>query len=136
MSGNALIEFSYISKAKHPFTHLELVHLFDNSFKFNEAHKITGVLFYENQYFVQILEGSQSNISFLWKKIRNDARHEIVRELDFQEIVERNFPKWGMRFFGADRIAKYIPELRGYLDGLPEHDEQLLTLMRSVRDLK
>ena len=136
MSGSTLIELSYISKAKQPFTQVELLQLFDNAFKFNSAHNITGVLFYENQYFAQILEGSQINISFLWKKIRNDSRHEIVRELDFQELEERNFPRWGMRFFSADRIVRHIPELRGYLDGLPEHDEKLLALMRSVRDLE
>lgn len=132
MSGDTLIEFSYISKAAKPFTSLELVQLFDHAFKFNEAHGITGVLFYENQYFAQIIEGAQTNISSLWKKIRNDSRHEIIRELDVQSLEKRNFPMWSMRFFGADRIAKYIPELRGYLDGLPEHDVRLLSLMRSA----
>lgn len=135
VENQSLIEFSYISRAKDPFSKLQLVQLFDKAFSSNTANQITGVLFYENRYFAQILEGSREDISRLWKKIQNDNRHVIIRELDFREIDERAFPNWGMRFFGADRIAKYIPGLKGCLNGLSDNDTKLLTLMRSVAAL-
>ena len=135
MDRQSLIEFSYISRAKDPFSKLQLVQLFDKAFNFNTTNRITGVLFYENRYFAQILEGTREDISHLWKQIQNDSRHVIIRELDFREINERTFPSWGMRFFGADRIAKYIPNLKQHLNGLPENDSKLLTLMRSVAAL-
>jgi hypothetical protein len=135
MYRQSLIEFSYISRAKDPFSKLQLVQLFDKAFNFNTANRITGVLFYENRYFAQILEGTREDISHLWKRIQNDNRHVIIRELDFREIHDRAFPSWGMRFFGADRIAKYTPNLKQHLNGLPENDSKLLTLMRSVAAL-
>jgi hypothetical protein len=135
MDRQSLIEFSYISRAKDPFSKLQLVQLFDKAFYFNNTNQITGVLFYENRYFAQILEGTRKDISSLWKRIQKDNRHVIIRELDFREIDQRAFPNWGMRFFGADRIAKYTPGLKNYLNGLPENDSTLLNLMRSVAAL-
>ncbi|WP_353432960.1 BLUF domain-containing protein [Polynucleobacter sp. MWH-UH23A] len=88
MDRQSLIEFSYISRAKDPFSKLQLVQLFDKAFNFNTANRITGVLFYENRYFAQILEGTREDISHLWKRIQNDNRHVIIRELDFREIHE------------------------------------------------
>ena len=130
-----LIEFSYISRSKNSFSNLQLIQLFDKAFNFNTANRITGVLFYENRYIAQILEGTREDNSHLWKKIQNDNRHVIIRELGFREIDQRTFPSWGMRFFGADQISKYVPNLKEHLNSLPENDSKLLTLMRSVAAL-
>jgi len=109
-----------------------LIQLFDGAYKFNQAQGITGVLFYEKQYFAQILEGNGQTVSALWKRIRQDPRHEIIRELSCQNIDKRHFPNWSMRFFGAENIVKYVPQLSDCLSELPEDDVHLLTLMRSV----
>lgn len=135
MNRDSLIEFSYISKATNPMVTLQLIQLFDRAYKFNQAQGITGVLFYEKQYFAQILEGNDHTVSSLWKRIRQDPRHEIIRELSCQNIEKRHFPNWSMRFFGAENIVKYVPQLRDCLSELPEDDVQLLTLMRSVAKL-
>lgn len=129
-----LMELSYISKSVKPLVILELVQLFDAAYKFNQAHGITGVLFYENQHFAQIIEGNNITISALWKRIQADPRHEIIRELTCQKIEARGFPHWSMRFYGAHNLTQYMTQLRDNLDGLPEHDDQLLTLMRSMID--
>jgi hypothetical protein len=127
-----LMELSYISKSVRPLVILELVQLFDAAYKFNQAHGVTGVLFYENQHFAQIIEGRNTTISSLWKRIQVDPRHIITRELTCQRIETRSFPHWSMRFYGAHNLTKYRTQLRDNLDGLPEHDDQLLTLMRSI----
>lgn len=135
MNSDSLIEFSYVSKAVRPITTLQLIQLFDSAYKFNQAQGITGVLFYEKQYFAQILEGNRKTVSALWKRIQQDPRHEIIRELSCQNIEKRHFPNWSMRFFGAENIVKYVPKLGDCLSELPENDVQLLTLMRSVAKL-
>ena len=132
MNEGPLIEFSYISKATSPMVTLQLIQLFDGAYKFNQAQGITGVLFYEKQYFAQILEGNGQTVSALWKRIRQDPRHEIIRELSCQNFDKRHFPNWSMRFFGAENIVKYAPQLSDCLSELPEDDVHLLTLMRSV----
>jgi hypothetical protein len=46
--------------------------------------------------------------------------------------IPRSFPAWSMRFFLAKEIIAKMPNLNGVLDGLPEHDDELLRLMRSA----
>jgi hypothetical protein len=132
VNNGSLLELGYVSKAVKPLVTIELVQLFDAAYKFNQAHGITGILFYENQYFAQIIEGKNTTVSALWKRIQKDPRHEIMRELSCHEIKERNYPHWSMRFFGAHNLAKNLELLRDNLDGLPGHDDQLLNVMRMV----
>jgi hypothetical protein len=129
-----LIELSYISKATQDMGLSSLIHLFDVSLKWNDDHGLTGVLFYENQFFSQIIEGRRSDVQMIWEKIQKDYRHHVVRQLAFNGIQERAFPNWGIRFYGGDLIAKDVPHLTGLLDGIPDHDVELLAAMRSVSD--
>jgi hypothetical protein len=70
----------------------------------------------------------------MWEKIQQDPRHHQVRLLKMEEIQERSFPAWSMRFFLAKEIIAKMPNLTGVLDGLPEHDVELLRLMRTAAE--
>ncbi len=132
MAQNFLISLSYISKATQDMGVLALMHLTDQAAQINQRLGLSGVLFYENQHFGQILEGPRSEVMALWEKIQGDPRHHQVRLLKVVEIKERAFPAWSMRFFLAKEIVQKMPKLIGVLDGLPEHDDELLSLMRSA----
>lgn len=129
---NQLVELSYVSKATQDMGLSSLVHLFDVSHKWNQDHELTGVLFYENGHFSQILEGKRKDVQFLWEKIQQDYRHKILHRIEYDEIDQRLFPNWALRFYGGDQIARDVPHLVGLLDGLPSHDIELLRIMRSV----
>lgn len=129
---NQLVELSYVSKATQDMGLSSLVHLFDFAYKWNQKHDLTGVLFYENGYFAQILEGRRQDVLSILEKIQKDDRHKILHQIEFDEIDERIFPNWALRFYGGDQISKDVPHLVGVLDGLPSHDVELLRIMRSV----
>lgn len=129
---NQLIELSYVSRATQDMGLSSLVHLFDVSFNWNQSHDLTGVLFYENGHFAQILEGRREDVIFIWEKIQTDYRHQVLHRIELEEIDQRLFPSWALRFYGGDKIAKDVPHLLGLLDGLPSHDVELLRIMRSV----
>ena len=129
---NQLVELSYISKATHDMGLSSLVHLFDVARKWNLDHELTGALFYENGHFAQILEGKRKDVLFMGGKIQKDYRHKVLHRIELDEIDQRLFPNWALRFFGGDQIAKDVPHLVGLLDGLPSHDVELLRIMRSV----
>jgi Sensors of blue-light using FAD len=129
---NQLVELSYVSKAIHDMGLSSLVHLFDVSHKWNQGHELTGALFYESGHFAQIIEGRREDVLFIWEKIQKDDRHKILHQIEFEEIDQRLFPNWALRFYGGDQIAKDVPHLVGLLDGLPSHDVELLRIMRSV----
>ncbi len=129
---NQLVELSYVSKATQNMGLSSLVHLFDVAQKWNQAHELTGVLFYENGHFAQILEGRREDVLFIWAKIQTDYRHTVLHQIELDEIDQKLFPHWALRFYGGDQIAKDVPHLAGVLDGLPDHDVELLRIMRSV----
>ena len=127
-----LISISYISKATQDMGVLALMRLTDQAAQLNQKLGLSGVLFYENQHFGQILEGPRAEVTKIWEKIQRDPRHQQVRLLKMEEIAERSFPSWSMRFFLAKEIIAKMPNLTGVLDGLPEHDDELLRLMRTA----
>lgn len=132
MSQPQLISLSYISKATQDMGVLALMRLTDQAAQVNQKLAITGILIYENQHFGQTIEGPRSAVMQLWEKIQEDPRHHNVRLLEMGDIEARRFPAWSMRFFLAKEILKKMPQLNGVLDGLPEHDDELLKLMRAV----
>jgi len=132
MSKSPLISVSYISKATQDMGVLALMRLTDQAAQLNQKLGLSGVLFYENQHFGQTLEGSREEVIKIWEKIQRDPRHHQVRLLKMEEIKERSFPAWSMRFFLAKEIVAKMPNLTGVLDGLPEHDVELLSLMRAA----
>jgi hypothetical protein len=134
MNQPQLISLSYISKATQDMGVLALMRLTDQAAQSNQKLDLSGVLFYENQHFGQILEGTRSDVIRLWEKIQKDPRHQKVRLIKIEDIETRSFPAWSMRFFLAKEILQKMPNLIGVLDGLPEHDDELLKLMRSAGD--
>lgn len=134
MSQSPLISVSYISKATQEMGVLALMRLTDQAAQLNQKLGLSGVLFYENQHFGQILEGPRAEVTKIWEKIQRDPRHHQVRLLNMKEIEERSFPAWSMRFFLAKEIIAKMPNLTGVLDGLPEHDVELLRLMRTAAE--
>ena len=65
----------------------------------NKILHISGVLFYQNRSFLQIIEGSQRSLQYLMSSIERDARHaNLVRLID-QPIVQRGFGDWNMDSF-------------------------------------
>lgn len=129
-----MISVSYISKATQEMGVLALMRLTDQAAQLNQKLGLSGVLFYENQHFGQILEGPRAEVTKIWEKIQRDPRHHQVRLLNMKEIEERSFPAWSMRFFLAKEIIAKMPNLTGVLDGLPEHDVELLRLMRTAAE--
>jgi hypothetical protein len=127
-----LFEISYVSKATQVMRFSSKIHLFDVCLSKNRVNNLTGVLFYENGHFSQILEGEQETILKTWESIEKDPRHQILRKITFKKISQRSFPNWALRLYGGDKFAEKLPHLKGVLDGLESHDTELLKIMRSV----
>ncbi|WP_029011090.1 BLUF domain-containing protein [Azospirillum halopraeferens] len=81
----------------------------------NFLHGITGVLFYNGRWFVQILEGGRLPVTRLFAAIAADPRHEDVCLVEFTRISERSFADWEMRYIGDGPhaeavIRRYMPD--------------------------
>ena len=128
-----LIELSYVSQAANDMGVLGLMNLLEDAAHKNKRNGITGVLFYDNCIFGQIIEGYPQQIELIWQAISADHRHKDLQVLDISSLEKRRFSNWSMKFFGSDEISQYVPELKmGLRDGQANLPDEILTLMRSV----
>ena len=128
-----LIELSYVSQATNDMGILSLMNLLEDAVHKNKRNDITGVLFYDNYIFGQIIEGYPQQIELIWMSITADPRHKEIQILDINPLQKRRFSNWSMKFYGSDEISQYVPELKmGLRDGSASLPSEILTLMRSV----
>ncbi len=128
-----LIELSYVSQASNDMGILGLMNLLEDAVHKNKRNGITGVLFYDNRIFGQIIEGYPQHVELIWKAITADPRHLEVQVLGINTLQKRRFSNWSMKFYGSDEISQYVPELKmGLKDAHDNLPSEILTLMRSV----
>ena len=127
-----LIELTYLSEAVSDMSFLGLMRLLESARAFNQQHGITGILFYDNQQFGQIIEGERANIMKVWKRIQEDERHHRIELLEIREIAERSYPEWLLRFYGGESLVRDYPVLAGLVGGMDKHSMNLLNKMRSA----
>ncbi len=57
---------------------------------------ITGLLFYHNGRFIQVLEGERDSLEGLMSILDKDDRHENIQRIVDQTIKKRAFKEWSM----------------------------------------
>lgn len=72
--------------------------ILDCSRKNNAKHGLTGVLVFNNQYFLQCLEGGRSAVNATYHRILSDPRHVEPVLLSYGEISRREFADWEMGY--------------------------------------
>ena len=96
----------------------------------NVEHDITGLLFYHNGRFVQVLEGDKDSLERLMSILEKDDRHEDVQRIIDQSIKKRGFQEWSMDSLNLSEDATVDPdELIRIQDAYKKHlliDSKLL----------
>jgi hypothetical protein len=62
----------------------------------NPSHGITGLLFYHNKRFIQVLEGERDALEGLMSILEKDNRHKNIQRILDQQIKKRGFMDWNM----------------------------------------
>ena len=75
-----------------------LTDIYDISQKNNPKSEISGCLLVGSNSFLQLLEGPDSAVEKLYSKIKLDSRHKKVKKLYDQQIEEKLFSSWSMKF--------------------------------------
>lgn len=104
----------YMSSATALMTDQQLVRLLEQSRSWNKMHHLTGMLLYvEGKFFdsllphtgrqlqgrfMQVLEGTQTDINNIFSKIEKDDRHHDVLVLKETALEQRYFENWAMGF--------------------------------------
>ena len=75
-----------------------LTDIYDISQKNNSESEISGCLLIGSNSYLQLLEGPDPAVENLYSKIKVDNRHKKVRKLFEQQIDEKLFSSWSMKF--------------------------------------
>jgi hypothetical protein len=110
-----LYQLTYVSRAVTPLSYPELRSLVAHARAYNAAHDITGILFYGEGNFAQVLEGEQAEVERLYERIEHDARHSTVTVVTRVSRPRRTYPQWGMaghRLAAAQfaELVRHLPE--------------------------
>lgn len=68
----------------------------------NSRNDITGVLFYHNRWFLQILEARKDVLEELMSHLELDKRHKKIERLLDESIEKKSFSAWQMDSFNLD----------------------------------
>ncbi|MEQ9169805.1 MAG: BLUF domain-containing protein [Rhodospirillales bacterium] len=98
----------YHSRATREMSTQDLRDLLAQARDLNQAHGITGLLFYVELHFMQCIEGAAADIGQLVDNIRADDRNTAFDILFDRDIPTRAFPGWSMGWRAFD-----IDDLRG-----------------------
>ncbi len=92
----------------------------------NAARDVSGVLYFSDAAFFQVLEGAEADVEAIYESIRRDPRHEELTLLARGAVPARRFGGWAMRFCDASDN----PHLRGLLERRPVTPEDISTTVQ------
>lgn len=100
-----LYELVYTSVPTRDLSSSELETLLKRAQLNNDTHGITGMLAFDGQRFMQILEGTEETVSALYKLIETDPRHTDVEVLHQSNMTKRAYSDWTMAFGALPKAA-------------------------------
>lgn len=130
----------YRSRDRLPFQdrETELGDLFATARSNNKKRNITGALLLSGHWFVQVLEGAETDLRRLFTSIQKDPRHSDVEVLYEGPVDERIFAHWSMaKVAMADSdlpLIAQIGELSPGNLGMTPVKNRLLDVMREAID--
>lgn len=103
---------SYVSDTlvSPPVIKNEMVDIVSSAHKRNKKMDITGVLFFENNHFFQIIEGKEDNLRDIYQRIERDHRHCRISKLLDQPVSARTFEEWSLETFYVDNPSLISPK--------------------------
>ena len=101
-----LVRLLYASRAANGVDADALASILRQSKEHNPKVGVTGVLCFcaSSRTFMQVLEGGRNAVSGLYNHIAQDARHDDVALLSYEEIGERSFASWSMGQVNMSRL--------------------------------
>ncbi|TLX51432.1 blue light sensor protein [Pseudoalteromonas ruthenica] len=101
-----LVRLVYASRVNDSLSTDDVAQILEHSRSNNRNNDISGLLCFNNEYFLQCLEGSRARVNALYQRILSDKRHQDILLLSYGEITERNFGRWSMGYIPASSIIR------------------------------
>ena len=104
----SLFSLIYASSAAPDLKLVDLEEILEASVRNNKPRDITGMLVYVGGGFLQSLEGEESAVIEMYRKIECDSRHQSIVVIERSRIESRSFPTWsmGFKYLGVEDSSK------------------------------
>lgn len=109
-----LHQIVYVSKPTRSMTLSEVRELIIKAQINNHFKDLTGILLFDGDTFLQVLEGPKDTVMALFEKIERDPRHTQFTSLMERTIPQRDFGNWSMGL--AHIESKHMKSLPGLMD--------------------
>ena len=114
-----LVRLIYVSRAVDKNAKVAIESILEASSSHNLNNGITGILCHGGDIFLQAIEGGRDAVNKLYNHISQDARHNDVVLLHYEEIRERRFGGWTM---GQANLSKLNTSIVLKYSERPEFD--------------
>ncbi len=132
---------AYVSQAARKLEPQELDEIAEASVHNNSLVGLTGVLFWFNDVFYQVIEGDDIAVDETYRRISSDPRHNNIFRLSAeQDITERLYGGWDMKLVRLETEQEPLfASMRAMLDSLARthRDLRLYTpreILNSIQD--
>ncbi len=107
-----IIRLLYYSHATREMSLADLKDILETARSNNNSIEVCGMLCYEQQYFLQALEGERETVNELYLDIADDPRHDEVVIISYEEIAKPTFTQWKMGYAGSSaQFTELLKEL-------------------------
>lgn len=125
---------------RNPSEKLDTRDLIETCRRNNARLNLTGMLHYNGDHFIQVIEGGRVEVSALYHAIARDPRHANIILLSCSDVRERIFPNWSMglhqgmtdktreiflRYFATDDLNPESVNVDSLLDVLQDLSAEL-----------
>jgi hypothetical protein len=101
-----LVRMIYVSKPSNSPTKEEVTQILQASQAKNTKNDLTGLMVFNHEYYLQVVEGGRTAVSQLLGRLYQDPRHQDLTMIEFDHIDSRSFGDWSMQFVPAASITK------------------------------
>jgi hypothetical protein len=107
----------YSSKASGQMPSEELASILRVAKRNNEIGQITGILLFRRGQFLQLLEGTETNLNAVLSRIARDPRHRDITTIMNEPAKARAFGAWSMGFQDISNLdANELPGFSAFLN--------------------
>ena len=99
----ALVELIYTSLSRALNENDDVGDILASSERNNAAKSVTGLLLFDGNRYIQILEGERMDVETLFAEISEDPRHHDLELLHKGDIEGRSFQTWRMAYESLPR---------------------------------
>ena len=118
-----LYGIAYVSNETRKLLPVEIDALLMDARNFNALLNVTGVLFYGDGRFFQLLQGSKVSVERVMARVSNARSHKEIKILQEGPIFGRAFDSWHMGFVRASTSTIQALSQAAWEDAIPHTRE-------------